>query len=96
MFVLALRVDLHLPACRSLKDRRQAITPILDGARRRYRVSAAEVGHQDRWQRAELGFAVVSGSVAQAGAVVDEVERFIWSFPDVEVSSTERTWLEDA
>ena len=62
------------------------ITPILDGARRRFRVAAAEVDHQDNWQRAELGFAV--GRPAPAGhvrEVIDEVERFVWSFPEVEV-----------
>lgn len=95
MFVLALRVDLHLPACRSLKDRRQVITPILDGARRRYGVSAAEVDHHDKWQRAALGFAVVSGRAGHASDVIDEVERFVWSFADIEVAAADRAWLED-
>ena len=44
VLVLALAVELHLPACRSLKDRRAVVRPILDGARHRFRVSAAEVG----------------------------------------------------
>jgi len=35
--VLALSVELHLPACRSLKDRRAAVKPIVEGARHRYR-----------------------------------------------------------
>lgn len=94
MFVLALRVELRLPGCRSLKDRRQAIKPILDGARHRFGVSAAEVGSLDKWQRADLGFAVVSGQPRQVIDIVDELERFIWSFPEVEVISTERTWLD--
>ncbi|MEZ5262791.1 MAG: DUF503 domain-containing protein [Acidimicrobiales bacterium] len=94
MFVLALRADLHLPACRSLKDRRQAIKPILDGARHRFGVAAAEVGQQDRWQRATLGFAAVAGSAGHAADVVDAVERFVWSFTEAEVLECERTWLE--
>ncbi len=96
MFVLALRMDLHLPACRSLKDRRQVVKPIIDGARHRFRVSAAEVGGLDRWQRAEIGFAVVSVASHQARAIMDEVERFVWSFPEVEVLLAERSWLDDA
>jgi uncharacterized protein YlxP (DUF503 family) len=94
LVVLALSVELHLPGCRSLKDRRAAVKPILDGARHRYRISAADVGYQDKWQRARLGFAVVSPSVGQAREVMDQVERFVWSFPEVEVGSTERHWLE--
>lgn len=96
MFVLALRVDLRLPACRSLKDRRQVIRPILDGARHRYAVSAAEVDHQDSWQRATLGFAAVSGSVGHVTEVIDAVERFVWSFTEIEVLDTERRWLDEA
>lgn len=95
MFVLALRVDLHLPACRSLKDRRQAIRPILDGARHRFGVAAAEVDHQHSWQRATLGFAAVAGTAGHVGDVVDAVERFVWSFAEIEVLDTERTWLEE-
>jgi uncharacterized protein YlxP (DUF503 family) len=57
-------------------------------------VAAAEVGHQDQWQRAELGFAAVSGAPGQVSGVLDAVERFVWSDPEVEIVSTERIWLE--
>lgn len=92
--VLALAVDLRLPSCRSLKDKRAVLRPVLDGARRRYQVAAAETGAQDHWQRAEVGFAAVSGMVSQATRVVDEVERFVWSFPDLEVIDARRYWVE--
>jgi uncharacterized protein YlxP (DUF503 family) len=92
--VLALSLELHLPACRSLKDRRAAVRPILDGVRHRFRISAAEVGFQEKWQRARLGFAVVAGTEGQAVEVMDNVERFVWSFPEVEVGAIERHWLD--
>ena len=60
MFVLAYEVELHVVASQSLKDKRQVVKSILDGGRRRYGVSASEVGFQDQWQRARLGFAVVA------------------------------------
>lgn len=66
---------------------------LLDGARNRYRVASAEVGHQDLRQRALLGFASVAGSPAHVTDVLDEVERFLWSFPEIEVVSTERAWV---
>ena len=95
MHVLALRMDLRLPESRSLKAKRSMINPIVEGARRRYRVASAEVDRQDEWSRSGLGFAAVSGSAGQAGAIIDEVERFVWSFPEIEVLDTERTWLEE-
>jgi hypothetical protein len=77
-----------LPACHSLKEKRAVIKPILEGARRRYQVAAAEVGYQDKWQRAELGFAAVAGTTSHVTDVLQSVERFVWSFPEVEVLET--------
>ena len=85
MYVVALQVELHLPACHSLKEKRAAIKPILEGARRRYQVAAAEVDHQDKWQRAALGFAAVAGDAHHGKEVLQSVERFVWSFPEVDV-----------
>ena len=95
MHASVLVVDLHLPVSGSLKDKRAAITPILDGARRRHRVAAAEVDHQDRWQRSELAFAAVGSSATLVTEVLDAVERFVWSFPEVEVLASHRSWLEE-
>ncbi len=94
MHVAALRGELHLPAVHSLKEKRATIRPVLEGCRHRFSVAAAEVEHQDRWQRATIGVAVVSGSSAHTVEVLDAVERFIWSFPELEVSSCRRHWLE--
>ena len=95
MHVLVFAVDLHLPACRSLKEKRAVLRPIVDGVRNRFGVSVAETNHQDQWQRAEVGVAVVSGSPKVATELVDDVERFVWSFPEVEVLATRRFWAED-
>ena len=94
MHVLALSVELHLPECRSLKAKRAVIKPIIDGARRRYGVAIAETAHQNSWQRAQIAAAAVAGSTAHVTDVIDEVERFIWSFPDAHVMSSDRYWLE--
>lgn len=94
MYAAALHVDLHLPAVRSLKEKRAVIRPILDGARHRFSVAAAEVDAQDRWQRAGLAFAMVGGSAGHVREVLDAVERFVWSFPEVEVLEVELRWLE--
>ena len=94
MYVAALAVELHLPDVHSLKQKRAIVKPVLEGARHRHHVSAAEVGRQDVWQRASLGFAVVSSSERQAITVLDELERFVWSFPEVEVLSGDRHWME--
>jgi uncharacterized protein len=94
VFVLALEVDLHINESHSLKAKRQVIKSILESSRRRFGVSSAEIGDQELWQRAKLGFAVVASAQRQAQEIIDDVERHVWSYPDVDVLATERTWLE--
>ena len=94
MFVLALDLDLHLPGCRSLKAKRAVLRPVTEGLRARFRVAVAEVGDQDRWQRARIGVAVVGGTAGHVQDVMDEVERFVWAQPGLDVLSADRTWLE--
>jgi uncharacterized protein YlxP (DUF503 family) len=91
--VLALRIELRLPGARSLKEKRARVRPIVDSLRARQRISVAEVDHQDDWRLATIGAAIVSGSAATCSSVGDEVERFVWSRPDVEVLSIDRTWM---
>ena len=85
MHVEAVRVELHLPHVHSLKEKRAVVKPIIEGVRRRYQAAVAEVDHQDKWQRAALGVAVVSASQHHADEVMAAIERFVWSFPEVEV-----------
>lgn len=94
MHVRALEVDLRIPASRSLKDKRAVLKSILNGAVNRFGVAAAEVAHQDKWQRASLGFAFVSGSAGHADEVMAKVERFVHSFPEIEV--IDAVWGADA
>lgn len=94
MYVAALSMDLHLGDAHSLKEKRAVVRPILEGCRRRFLVSAAETDDHDRWQRAQLGFAVVAASAGQVTDTLDRVERFVWSFPEVEVLAAARHWLE--
>ena len=64
------------------------VKPILEGARRRYQVAAAEVAHQDKWQRATIGFALVGADAGHLEEVLAAVERFVWSFPEADVLQT--------
>lgn len=94
MHAAAVSIEVHVPDSRSLKAKRSAVKPILEGLRHRFRVAAAEVEHHDTWQRAGLGVAAVAATEAHLCDILDEVERFVWSFPDVEVLRVDRHWLE--
>jgi hypothetical protein len=90
------QLELHIPTSRSLKEKRAVLRPIIEGIRHRFQISVAEVGYQDKWQRALVGMAVVSDSYAHAVDVVDNVERWVWSKPEVEVTRFETTWTDES
>ncbi|MGA2208418.1 MAG: DUF503 domain-containing protein [Acidimicrobiales bacterium] len=90
-----LLVELHIPAARSLKEKRATIRPILDTARNRYRVAISEVGFQDLHQRALLEVAAVASAGHVVTETLDAVERLVWSASGAEVVSRSRRWLED-
>jgi uncharacterized protein YlxP (DUF503 family) len=95
MHAAAVRFDLHIPESRSLKVKRAAIRPIVDGLRHRYHVSVAEIDHQDQWQRAEIGVALIAESDGHLRDVLEEVERFVARAADVELLDVEVVHLDD-
>ena len=94
MHVAVVQLELHIPTSRSLKEKRAVLRPIVEGIRHRFQISVAEVGYQDKWQRALVGMAVVSDSYGHAVEVVDNVERWVWSKPEIEVTRFDTTWAD--
>jgi uncharacterized protein YlxP (DUF503 family) len=90
-----LRIELHIPSARSLKEKRATLRPILDTARNRYRVAIAETGYQDLHQRATFEAAAVASAAHVVTEMLDAVERLAWSAPAAEVVSAGRYWLDD-
>ncbi len=81
------RVDVHLPGVRSLKEKRsllRRVTASLEGAG----CAVAEVGAQDRWQRAVLGVTVVASQAAGVDRVLDGLVAIIERDPRLVVLAT--------
>jgi uncharacterized protein YlxP (DUF503 family) len=95
MYAAAVRFDLHVPESRSLKTKRAAIRPIVDGLRHRFKVSVAEVDHHDTWQRCAIGIAVVAESAHHLEEVLAVVERFVANAPEAELIDVTRSELVD-
>jgi len=85
MFVGIVRIELHLPAAGSLKDKRQVVRSLKERIRNRVHASVAEVDHQDLWQRAALGVAVVSGEIRQVHEMLQAVRTLVESVPAAQV-----------
>jgi len=78
MVVALLSIALFMPMSRSLKDKRMVLRRLKDRLKAQ-NVAVAEVGHQDLWQRAELGVVTVATSEGGAEEVLSgalaEIER---------------------
>ncbi len=85
MFVGTARIELFLPGAASLKDKRAVVRGLKDRIRQRTQAAVAEVDHQDLWQRAALGVAVVSGERRQVGEMLQSVRQIADGTPGAEV-----------
>ena len=93
MFVGIVRIELHLPAARSLKDKRSVVQGLKERIRHRVRASVAEVDHQDLWQRAALGVSVVSGTRGPVAEMLQSVRNIVESRSDAVVLDWEEQVL---
>jgi len=85
VFVGIVRIELHLPAARSLKDKRSVVRGLKDRIRQRVHAAVAEVDHQDLWQRAALGVAVVSGEKHQVDEKLQSVRSLVQATHEAEL-----------
>jgi uncharacterized protein YlxP (DUF503 family) len=95
VYAAALRFELYLRECRSLKAKRAVIRPVVEGLRKRHRVSVSEVANQDSWHLATIGVAAVAPSQTQLTEMLDDAQRFVWSFPEIEVLRVSQSWMEE-
>lgn len=90
MFVGACRIQLHLPASQSLKDKRQVVKSVLARVRAQFEVAAAEVDDLDSWQLATLGLTCATNDARHAQDVLEHAARYIEeSRPDIEITDVE-------
>ncbi|HYX48211.1 MAG TPA: DUF503 domain-containing protein [Ktedonobacteraceae bacterium] len=84
------QITLHLPACHSLKEKRQVLQSIITRTRQKFEVAIAEVDEQDQWQIAKLGVSCVSNSSQHIDQILGRVQRFIEETrPDIIVTGAE-------
>jgi len=74
MVVGVLRLELRLHGVHSLKEKRGVVQKLLARCRNRFPTSCAEVDHQDLWQSAALGFAVLSSSEQVVDPILQRIE----------------------
>jgi uncharacterized protein YlxP (DUF503 family) len=80
-----IEIDLLLPECSSLKTKRGVLARVMNGLRKHYPISIAEVGDQDVWGRAGLAAVVISSDEAAARRILDDVAAALARSREVEL-----------
>ena len=87
--------ELHLPASRSLKDKRRVVKSLIDRVHQRYRLSVAETGFHDLHQRAEIAVAAVTaGGEREMEKLMEELRNLVESEPEAYLTRWEPQILE--
>ncbi len=68
---------LCIPGCRSLKEKRSAIKPLIHRLHREFNISIAEVNFQDAWSKAGINCACIANDGIQCQKVLQSVINFI-------------------
>jgi uncharacterized protein YlxP (DUF503 family) len=87
-FAGILNMTIEVPASESLKDKRHVVKSILDTARNKFNISAAEIDHLDSHKMAGLAFACVANEAVFVGKVLNKVLDHVESNPLCEVVDT--------
>ncbi len=70
-------IDLRIGGCGSLKEKRSVLSRILRRTQNEFNISIAEVGDNDHWKKARIGFCVVGNDKPYINAKVDHILRFV-------------------
>ncbi|NMA85820.1 MAG: DUF503 domain-containing protein [Tissierellia bacterium] len=87
MIVGTCMVKLKIYEANSLKDKRHVVKSIIGRLQSRFNVSIAEIGENDSWQIAIIGFSCVTNDSNHANEIISKVLRFIDGDNRVEIIS---------
>jgi uncharacterized protein len=89
MVIGVCKLDLRIPDNHPLKEKRHVLRKLIDRVRARFNVAIAEVGDNDLWQRAEMGFCTVGNDRRHINSSLDKIVYFIEQTNLVEMVRTE-------
>ncbi|MBI4619340.1 MAG: DUF503 domain-containing protein [Desulfobacterales bacterium] len=89
MVIGVCRLDIMIHNNSSLKGKRQVLKRVIDRVKRKFNVSIAEVGENDKWQRAQVGFCVVGNDKRYVNSSLDKIANFIDDLRVVDILNSE-------
>ena len=85
MIIGSCEVKLKIFEANSLKEKRHVIKSIIGRLKSRFNISIAEIGLNDSWKTAIIGFACVTNDTQYANEIISKVIKFIDGDSRVEI-----------
>ena len=82
-------LDLILHENHSLKEKRRVVKSIIGRVKSKFNISIAEVGDQDLWQSAQIGFCMAGNEKRFINSSLDKVIHFIEETNSAEIKDVE-------
>jgi len=82
-------ITLRLHDCRSLKAKRKVVKSMINRLRNNFNASVSEVGSNDIYQKAEIGFSLVGNDAALINSKIDKIFNLAEDIGLAEIVDTE-------
>jgi uncharacterized protein YlxP (DUF503 family) len=73
MVIGLLSLEIFLPYCQSLKEKRRVLLGFKNRIRGRFNVALAELDFQDKWQRSKLGIVTLNSQKGLVDQVLQKI-----------------------
>jgi uncharacterized protein YlxP (DUF503 family) len=93
MLVGLLTLELHLPGCDTLKEKRHRLKGVIERARSKFNVSVTEVGHLDAHQSSLVAVSMVNNDRVMIEQVFGRVEELFANGDGLIVSDSVTEWF---
>ena len=84
MSVGILTLQVQIPGCKSLKEKRSRLKPLISRLHREFNISVAEIAQQDNWDEATIGCTMISNDSQFIQSALQSVIHWLTrNWPDV-------------
>ena len=77
MYVGVLVIEILIYSSTSLKEKRIVLKSVKDRLKNKFNVAVAEIGFQDKWQRAQLGIVTISNQHSHLEKSLQQIFQYL-------------------
>ena len=83
--IAILMLEIRIPEAQSLKVKRKSIKSFIESVQSKYKVSIAEIGAQDKWQRSVIGVTMISNDSVLVNRIMQAIRERLYQYPEMEL-----------